>query len=61
MATMYKNGVDIDMALNAADLMRVFADPATEKDMYDAGMAEYHAHGEFEFVHNNIVYLIKKG
>lgn len=59
MAFLYMNGEKI-VENGEAILMMEFADPLTEKDMYDAGMAEYHAHGEFEFVKDNDVYLIKK-
>lgn len=59
LATLHKNNVQIDWG-HADALMRVFANPVSEADMYDAGMSELNLLGSFEFVKDNNVYLIKK-
>lgn len=56
--TMFKNGEEIDGG-SSYRLMQTFADPNTELDMFYAGMDEFNESGEFEFVLNNDVYLIK--
>ena len=60
MATLYKNGERI-ADQDAAVLMMEFADPVTEDYMFDAAIAELEIVGEFEFVKDNDVYLIKAG
>lgn len=59
MATLFKNGEKI-VENGAAILMMEFADPLTENYMFDAAMTELKFVGEFEFVKDNDVYLIKK-
>lgn len=59
MATLYKNGVDIDRD-SAENFLENFASSALQKDLYDMALSEFHAAGEFEYVEDNDVYLIKK-
>ena len=58
MATLYKNGVDIDRD-SAESFLENFASSGLQKDLYDMALAEFYATGEFEYVEDNDVYLIK--
>lgn len=60
MATLFKNGEKI-MENSASILMAEFADPLTESYMFDAASTELKFVGEFEWVQDNDVYLIKVG
>ena len=59
MATLYKNGVDIDRD-SAENFLENFASSALQKDLYDMALSEFYAAGEFEYVEDNDVYLIKE-
>lgn len=60
MATLYKNGEKI-MENSAPTLLAEIADPVTESYMFDAAITELQFLGEFEWVQDNDVYLIKVG
>lgn len=56
---MYRNGVEIDGGSKYRLLATYFAHPQKEADMFQAGMDEFVQTGEFEFVYDNDVYLLK--
>lgn len=57
--TMYRNGVEIDGGSKYRLIQIYFADPVKEADMFQLAMDEFVETGEFEFVVNNDVYLLK--
>lgn len=56
---MYRNGVEIDGGSKYRLLATYFAHPTEEADMFQSGMDEFIQTGEFEFVYDNDVYLLK--
>ena len=59
MATLFKNGVDIDRD-SAENFLEYFASPSLQKDLYDMALSVFNETGEFEYVEDNDVYLIKE-
>ena len=60
MATLYKN--DERVRENSVSMLLIeFADPFTENDLFVMARDQFLSEGEFEWVQDNDVYLIKKG
>lgn len=58
MAVLYKNNERVRE--NSASMLLIeFADPFTENDLFVAARDQFRSEGEFEWVLNNDVYLIK--
>lgn len=57
-ATIYKNGVEIDGGSSFRLMESYFAHPVEESDMFHAGMMQLKDAHKFEFVKDNDVYLI---
>lgn len=57
--TLYKNGIEIDGGSKFRLIQTHFAHPVDESDMFQAAMNEFMSTGEFEFVVDNDVYLLK--
>ena len=58
MATLYKN--DERVRENSASMLLIeFADPFTENDLFVMARDQFLSEGEFEWVQDNDVYMIK--